>query len=358
MSDPNDPNDAVTAVAAHLRFQANACKQLGSQLYAALLERIAADVEAGGPSWRALERFATWPRDSAYALRFMGAVHRLVLTDEAPELAPHFGPGADPSRAWNALQELLDEKAEEIGQSAEERPVQTNEVGRCAALAPAMLWIARGRPVRLLELGASAGLNLRWDSYRYEDLWGDPGSPARLVDRYGDMPPPFTPQTIEVVERRGCDPRPIDPSSEEGRTTLLSFVWPDQAERVELLRAALDLAVRVPATIDAAPADEWLEQELAKPLPDNTTTIVFHSIVWQYLDERTRERVASTLREAGAKATADTPLAWLRMEPDGDLTRVDATLWPGGESRMIARAGYHGRPVRWVARDGRGAGGS
>src|SRR3954469_11343358 len=173
MSDPA----AVTAVAAHLRFQAGACAYLGSELYAGLLERTASDVEAR-------------------------------------ELARHFGPASDPDRAWAALHALLEERAEEIGQTASERPVQTNEVGRCAALAPAMLSIAAGRPLRLLELGASAGLNLRWDSSRYEDLWGEQDSPVRLKDRYGDPPPPFAPKSIEVVERRGCDPRPIEPTSD------------------------------------------------------------------------------------------------------------------------------------------------
>src|SRR3954454_18866681 len=256
----SDTKEAIAAVTAHVRFQAGACAYLGSPLYAGLLEHIAEDVEAQGPSWRALERFAGWERDSAYALRLMGAVHRLVLAGEQPELARHFGPGADPDRAWTAMHGLLHERAEDIVAIASERPVQTNEVGRCAALAPAMLSIADGRPVRLLELGASAGLNLRWDSYRYEDLWGEQDSPVRLEDRYGEPPPPFAPKSIEVVERRGCDPRPIDPTSDDGRLTLLSFVWPDQAERVQLLRGALDVAARVPAPVDAAPADQWLRQ--------------------------------------------------------------------------------------------------
>ena len=46
---------------------------------------------------------------------------------------------------------------------------------------------------------------------------------------------------------------------------------------------------------------------------------------------------------------ADTPLSWLLMEADGDATSVEATVWPGGETRVLARAGYHGRPVRWLA---------
>ncbi len=343
----NDP--AAVTIISDVHFQRDACAFLGSPLYAALLDRMAEDVEAKGPSWTVLERFAGWSRDSAYVLRLMGAVHRLVLKGEAPSLAPHFTANADPQAAWTALRALLDERGQEIGASAEEHPVQTNEVGRCAALAPAMLAFSAGRPLRLLELGTSAGLNLRFDAYRYEDLWGDKDSPVQLTGRYGTTPPPFTPARIEIPERRGCDPRPLDPASEEGRLALLSFIWPDQTERIELLRGALDVAPTIPATVDPAPADEWLEGQLAAPLPEDTTTVVFHSIVWQYLDEPTRKRIRNALAEAGEKTTRNAPLVWLRMEPDGDLARVDATLWPGGESRLIARAGYHGRPVHWLA---------
>jgi hypothetical protein len=306
-------------------------------------------VNASGPGWRVLEPFAGWPGDSAYVLRLMGAVNRLVLTGEAPGLAPHFAPGGDAAKAWPAFAALLEERGDEVQTIALERPVQTNEVGRAAALAPAILWASRGLPVRLLELGASAGLNLRWDAFRYVDVWGDRDSPVQLVDRYGGAPPPFRPARIEVVERRGCDARAVDPSTDEGRLTLLSYVWPDQAERLELLRGALDVARTIPAQVDAVPAGEWLERALDEPLPAGTATVVYHSIFWQYLDDEERHRLTKVLADAGARATSEAPLAWLRMEAERELTRLDATLWPGGESRLIARAGYHGRPVHWLA---------
>jgi hypothetical protein len=317
---------------------------LGSPLYAGLLDRLAVDVEAGGAGWRVLEPFADWPGGSAYVLRVMGAVNRLVLTGDAPELAPEFAPGGDAARAWPAFMALLDERGETVRELALANAVQTNEVGRCAALAPALLWLSRGRPLRLLEIGASAGLNLRWDAYRYEGLWGDPQSPVQLVDRYEGGPPPFRPAAVEVVERRGCDQAPVaDP------ITLLSFVWPDQAERVELLRGALAVAERLPVEIDAMVAGDWVEAALAEPARKGVVTVLFHSIVWQYIAEAERERIRAALGEAGARASADAPLAWLRMEADGEDARVEATVWPGGEKHLLARAGYHGRPVHWLA---------
>ena len=322
---------------------------LGSPLYAGLLDRAADDVEAGGPFWPVFEPFADWPVGAAYELRVMGALHRLVLTGDAPQLAPHFAPGGDAGAAWPVLTRLLEERGEEVRDIALAHGVQTNEVGRCAALAPAILWCSRGMPLRLLELGASAGLNLRWDAYRYEDHWGDPRAQVRLEGRYDGTPPPFEPSSVEVVERRGCDANPIDPASDDGRLTLLSFVWPDQEERFTLLRAALDAAPAIEATVEKASAGDWLERKLAAPLPEGVCTVVFHSIFWQYMDGDERERVRTTLAEAGARATGASPLAWVRMESHDELTRVEATQWPGGETRLLARAGYHGRPVRWLA---------
>jgi hypothetical protein len=225
--------------------------------------------------------------------------------------------------------------------------VQTNEVGRCAALLPGFMAIARatGMPLRLLEVGASAGLNLHWDRYRYEAdgfIWGDVDSPVRI--RFDFEGPEPEPVAVEVAERRGCDQRPVDPLAEEGRLTLLSFVWPDQMERMERLRAALGAAAEVPIEVERAGAAEWIAERLEERRP-GMVTAVFHSIVMQYLDEEERREFDRRLREAGEAAEEDSPLAWLRMEPGGERAEVRLTFWPGGEERLLARVGYHGDPV-------------
>ena len=99
-----------------------------------------------------------------------------------------------------ALQQLMD------------RTVQTNEVGRSAVLFGVLGML--GRPVRLLEAGASAGLNLRCDRFAYEvgdGVLGDAGSPVRLLQPWTGQLPPTHP--VEVVERHGCDPSPVDPTT-------------------------------------------------------------------------------------------------------------------------------------------------
>src|SRR5215207_6676466 len=194
----------ATSVADLLRFQSEACRWVGSPLYEALLSRAAADYEAGGPTRRLLGGHEGDPKDSALGLRLMGAVNRLVLEGEAPALAERYRAGdGDHERTWRAFRATREERLAELGPLLQ-RPVQTNEVGRCAALLPGFLGIAAetGMPLRLLEVGASAGLNLFWSEYRYESAgfaWGSAGSPVRV--RFELSGGEIEPVKAGVVER-------------------------------------------------------------------------------------------------------------------------------------------------------------
>jgi hypothetical protein len=161
--------------------------------------------------------------------------------------------------------------------------------------------------------------------------------------------PPELPTQFQVAERRGCDRNPLDPTTHDGRLTLLSYVWPDQLHRIDRLNAALEVARRVPVTIDDADAADWVEEQVAEPVPAQAT-VVTHSIVYQYLPAATREKLERVLQEAGARATGSAPLAWLRMEPGGEQAEVKLTTWPGNGSRLLATSSYHGPPVRWLHR--------
>src|SRR5947209_4572957 len=212
-------------LAALFRGQAGWCSRLGSPIYGHLLDRAAEDLEAGGPVWRVVEPYIDKSFNFTHHLRLLGATHRLALAGEAPKLAAHYpttGGDGDVERAWTAFIELVDERAPTL-----EQAVQTNEVGRSAALLGGFLTVATqtGLGLRVLELGASAGLNLRWDRFRYEALdwaFGDSGSPLRVPCEYEGRPP--LPAQIWVLERAGCDPNPIDPTTRDGALTLQSFI--------------------------------------------------------------------------------------------------------------------------------------
>jgi hypothetical protein len=331
------------------RTQAGWCEKLGSPLYHKLLLRIAEDIDGSGPCWSVLENHADTAERSLLPLRFLAGIHRLVLENRLPELAgyyPSAGGLADPAAAQIAFMETIAQR----GHTLEiPKTVQTNEVARCCALLPGFLEIARqtGMPMRLLEIGCSAGLNLRWDCFAYETargVWGDADSPVRFGNVFVVEAPPLD-IPVSVTERRGCDLNPIDPGTEEGRLTLLSFVWPDQAERFRLLSNAIDVARRVPAGVDRSDAIAWLELQLAQPRP-GVATVVFHSIVRLYFSEEARNRLDEILAQAKERATPEAPLAWLSMEPGERETDVALTIWPGGERKRIAEAGFHGRHVR------------
>jgi hypothetical protein len=339
-----------------IRIYQLACNGMGSPFYGDTLERMAGDVTDGGPVGRFLDGHLEATYEDAVPLRFLGGIHRLVLAGQAPELASHFpsvGGDGDAAGAWPDVLAALDEHGDAI-RDALTRPPQTNEVGRSAALVGGFLVVARDTrlPLRVLEVGASAGLNLRFDRYWYESDgagFGESASPVRFAGLWEEGRPPFDAQTT-IAERRGCDRDPIDAGNEDGRLTLLSYVWPGQTERFTMLRAALDVARDVPVTIDRADIPAWLGRQLDAPAPDRAT-VVFHSIVWQYLTDDERATAEAALAAAGRRATSDAPLAWLRLEPSADLTHTElrVTAWPGGDERLLARCHYHLGPVRWVA---------
>jgi hypothetical protein len=334
-----------------LRQQSEASRALGSPLYAELLKRAAQDVEAGGPTLEILRGHGDDTWESMLPLRLMGSVHRLALDGDAPALAAQYvSANADPRAVWPEFLEVLKKHPETL-RDLIRRPVQTNEVGRSAILLGGFVLVAAetGLPLRCLEVGASAGLNLRWDRYRYESdgaSWGDPGSEVRFGSVFQDAVPP-TGVSMVVSERRGCDLRPVDPTTREGQLTLRSYVWPDQVERVERLNAALEVAGRVPAIVDEADALEWIKTQLASPSVGQAT-IIFHSITALYFESEYRRRFREAIELAGKRAIASAPLAWLSLELEGDRFETRLRVWPGGEERLIALSGPHGPPVRWL----------
>ena len=348
-------SDTADRLAAMLRDQEASCAEMGSPLYAGLLARAAQDVESSGPVLDVLAPHLAPGRGGALALRFMAAVHRLVLTGQAEALArfyPSAGGTVDQEGAWAELLRLLAAEGPRVG-ALVTRPCQTNEVGRAAALMFGFLEVAaRTRlPFRLLEVGASAGLNLRWDRFRYGGggaSWGPPGSPVDLDGLWADAPE-HADATIEVVERRGCDKHPLDPASPDDQLALRASVWADQTARFARLTGALALAASVPATVDAASVDQWVPERLREARP-GTVAVVYHSVVDEYLTEEARRTFHGALAEAGARATAQAPLAWVRVEPADRVRQhaVTVTLWPEGATRQVALSGAHGTNVRRV----------
>jgi hypothetical protein len=217
-------------VAEYLRLQGRMCGQLGSSLYDVLLGHAADDAAAGGPVATVLDGYPHEPVYSALALRLMGSVHRLVLDGEAPALAAHYpsvGGDGDAERAWPAFRAVVASNEERLRSRIVNEGVQTNEVRRTAALVCGFLEVARatGHPLRCLEIGASGGLNLRWDRFRYEaatGVWGDAASPV-VLSAPGAIGRPSIPRRKRAGRRfsRSCGPT----SSNASRCSRPRATW-------------------------------------------------------------------------------------------------------------------------------------
>jgi hypothetical protein len=339
------------------RTQAAACGRLGSSMYDELLERIAADLEAGGEATGAvLLGHEHDPGPSALALRLAGSVHRLVLAGEVPALAAYFpsvGGSWDLEGAWPAFVAVLVERRDDVRRLLELAP-QTNEVGRAAALLGGLLTVGGNLPVRLFEIGASGGLNLRADAFRYVDdasrSWGSADSPVVLEGAWRGVPLDLA-QDVAIVERAGCDVSPVDPLTADGRLTLSAYVWPDQPARHARLRGAFDLAARIPAAVEAVDAATFVE---GLELRDGHLTVLWHSVMWQYVPTDQQERITAHLRALGSLASSAAPLAHLYAEPVRRTPEseheflVCLEVWPGdGTRQVLGTFAAHGVPTTW-----------
>lgn len=276
-------------------------------------------------------------------LRVLAAVHRLALERQAPQVAIHLPtlggtPPAD-TRTWQAfdtavITTLLDHPRA-LAWSLDHVP-QTNETGRAVLLRRGLSLLGDlglAGPVRLLEIGSSAGLNLRADHL--------PGNPQLEA---GPLP--------SIIERRGCDLNPIDPTTQDGRTTLSSYVWVDDTERFARLGHALQVAARIPAIVQQESALTFVN---ALTLQQKAVTLLWHSAMWLYMPIDTRQGIQQRLTELGLAATVDAPLVHLSWEwqPGGqDTFTLVLRAWNGREHRgaplLLATGASHGRPVQPV----------
>lgn len=332
-------DDDLVPMSLALRWQRDHVRALGSPVAGEILDAVAVDVLEGGPLASMLPdtvRFGEFP-----GLRAMAALHRLALERRAPAVAlflPTLGgtaprsPGAIAAFRI-AVVEALGEHGEVLVESLRRTP-QTNETGRAALLRCALAREAAAHgslPVRLWEIGASGGLNLRADH-----LPGLPGLEA------GPVPP--------IVERRGCDLDPVDITTVDGRLRLSSYVWVDDVDRFARLARALDVAMEVPAELVRMDAADFV-RGLA-PVRGRCT-VLWHSAMWVYLSPDVRAAVLSELDRAGHAATSDAPLLHVSWEWDAGHTGPDGFMlvvrrWDGtdqGEPTLLARGMGHGSTV-------------
>lgn len=342
-----------------LRAQGRFCADSGSAMYGELFELVARDVESGGVFATILAGQEDAPSGQAVPLRLLGGLHRMVLDGRAPQLRrwyPSVGGSFVAEEAWPEIARVATGHTAVL-RAALGQPPQTNEVGRAAALIGGLLQITDEfhLPIRLFEIGSSAGLNLRADRYHYRypgGQWGPVDSPVTIDNAWrGHLPPGGE---VNIVERHGYDIAPLDPTGAAGddvELSLLSYVWPDQNDRLKRVRGAIAVAREVPASLQHRTAADAVRH---LSLASGALTVLWHSITWQYLSATERAAVQAGIDDLAARAQAGSPFAHLTLEPAREgpdnalkfLVRV--TCWPGGHPRVLAECHAHGAPVFWL----------
>jgi len=328
-----------------------------SPLCAELMYGAAADLDAGGVVARLFAGVPV-PPGSVPQLRLLAALHHLVLAGRAPALSrfyPSAGGRLAPGGAWPVARQACEQHFGWI-RSRLPLTVQTNEPGRACVLFAALVWLTDryGLPIRLLEIGASAGLNLLADRYCYVvggEAIGDTDSPVRFAEPWRPGPRVDVracARRLTIHARAGCDLRPLNPRRPEHRLALMSYIWPDELERIERMRSALKLAAIAPPPVAAERAGAWLRRELAGG-GERTLTVVWQSLFRQYVGADEWQAISDAVGHARQPAAA-APIVWLRMEPSDDhLAGVGlvARVSPDERDFRLAVCGDHGPPVIW-----------
>lgn len=370
---------------------AKAAARDGAPLYRRLAEGIAGDRGI-------LDLMGGAPAAQRRPTLLMAAVHYLLLAGDDDPLARHYPtlapapdpagdatpvrPAGDPFPAFAAYcRRRRDALAELLGT----RATQTNEVGRCTVLLPALATVAarRREPLSLVELGASAGLNLAFDRYGYTyraagevgvaGVAGEvgeagttyrAGNPAAAVALAATLRGGRVPDlaVAAVAHRSGLDLDPVDPADEDRARWLLACQWPDHLARFHRLRAALALArattdrprVRRGDMVDDLPA-------MAAAAPAGSHLCIFHTWVAAYLPPARQEALAAVVDDL-ARAR---PVSWVFAESPYEVPGLPVPPAPaevakaptalvlveghGGDRRVrrLADVHHHGAWLHW-----------
>lgn len=350
----------MATVLEEFRLQSGFCREFGSPFTERLVARAADDIEAGGIVATLTDGWPGHPRADAVSLRLAGALHAAALTGRDQALAAEYPEArADWSmdRVWPLARDFL-MREEAWVRDFMKSPPQTNETARATGLACAFLWLAERspQPFHMLELGASAGLNLNWDRFAFaHPAWGRIGVAGPMIPTVVAGKPPGW-RELDIASRAACDQNPLNPDSADDRLRLRAYVWADQPARMERLNAALDLARQTRLKPEKADAAEWARRKLSGELPVGTS-VVYHSVFFQYPPLTVRQAIREAIEEAGTRTSGDRRLAWVRFEPESILGTergsahyvLNVVTWESGRwsEVTLAEVDPHGRSMTW-----------
>ena len=320
-----------------------------SPLYEALCTRIADDPEV-------FELLRRSPLVQPGPLLFFAAIHFLLLSGDSHDLRQFYATCTaslkPPAESWPAFRDFCLTRELEITAILTTRRVQTNEVRRCSYLFPLLASIQSLTPeipLAIIEVGASAGLNLNWDRYSYDygllGRFGDATSNVVIKsEAKGDFPA-FTMQSLKFADRRGIDLHPVNVDDPDQARWLQALIWPDQPERFRLQQAAIEEFRRSPVPLIRGDALEILPAEIANA-PSDARLCIVHCHTLNQFSREGRNHFAEILRAANEKRMIhETSAEWIET-PTTEL-RLTNYQFGRANDTLYARVDHHGRWAEW-----------
>ncbi|MFB0613193.1 DUF2332 domain-containing protein [Aurantiacibacter poecillastricola] len=348
----------IASVPEAIEWQAEHLKRAGAENNARVIRALLAVLETDTATGRRMANWQGLTLEDAMPLRVAGGFHYLLLSGEEERLADIYRGAITDQGQVDALIVEIAERHDHTLLPWLDSPPQTNEAGRSASVMAALLWLSGklGPKFELNEIGASAGINTMMARFYY-DLGGTKVGPSlssiRIESEWQGDPPPQNP--VEIVRAEGCDIAPVDLTDEKQALRLKSYIWPEVTDRLARMDAAIAMAERAPPELRRMDAAEFMKERLGAEQEEGVTRVLFHTVMWQYMPEITRDAVTEAMEAAAAKATAEKPLAWIRVETNRETFKHELTVkyWPGGgdDWTMLAEAHPHGAWVEWKGAD-------
>ncbi|MBM7097601.1 DUF2332 domain-containing protein [Bacillus sp. H-16] len=269
---------------------------------------------------------------------FFGAVQYLLLKEKEDGIL-----GAD----FKRFKEFCIANKSEISRLLKTKRVQTNEIRRCAYLYPVFCSIFQqtAKPLSLIEIGTSAGLQLHWDRYSYEYgdgyTYGMADSSVRIRSECKGKPV-LLPESPPVASRVGVDLYVNDVRKEEDRMWLKALIWPEHEERRVMFEEAARLMKKDPVQLIEGDGVSLLP-ELAEKAGRDSTLVVFHTHVANQIPVNVKEQLEKNIHLIGG--WRDIFHVYNNMW-DG-LLHVDSIIDGIEKKNTIGRTEGHGQWFEW-----------
>jgi hypothetical protein len=327
-------------------------RKIASPLYARFGEGIREDEDLKALAARA-------QKGQPHGNMILGAVHFLLLRGAEHPLRRHYPDlnerpleGEDP---FPKLRDFIDRHRDAVAHLIETRVTNTNEVGRSAVLHAGFRALAKAsdKPLHLVEIGPSAGLNMIWDRYGVRYI-RDGAAVATInpdaslmidCELRGGRTPPFD-VTPRVAGRVGLELNPVDLANDDDRDWLRALMWPDQVPRLRRLERAIELFAKEKPQIRHGNALDLLPEALAE-IPADRTACVYHTIAVYQFSSAMKETLEDILTVAGLRR----PVWRLAFELAGKECTVNLVRYADGvrDEKLLANAHPHGSWIEWLA---------